>query len=114
MSARMLDAIERLLRRERQVLLAGQLDALPELVVEKARLVTRLAEAGPHDRDRMAALVGLAVRNQDLLAQAIAGVRAAARRLEALRAATADAETYDRSGHRHPLAPGAGRIERRA
>lgn len=114
MTRRMLDAAERLLQREREALLAGQLDALPALVAEKARLVTALASSGPHERPRLEALVAFASRNQELLAQAIAGVRSAAQRLTSTGRVDLSPETYDRSGRRHPLGPGITTIERRA
>jgi len=114
MSARLLDAAERLLQREREALLAGRLDALPALVAEKARLVHALARGGPHERVRLEALVVVAGRNQELLAQAIAGVRAVTERLADAAAAARQAETYDSHGRRHLLGPGSPRVERRA
>lgn len=114
MASRLLDSAERLLERERALLLAGRLDALPALIADKSRLVEALARRGPHDRARLDRLVVAASRNQELLARAIAGVRAAARRLSGQGAETVPAETYDSGGRRHPLTPGTARVERRA
>lgn len=91
------DMLEDLLDRERVALLAGDLGTVARLAEEKERLVQSLEGSG---HGALADLQEKASRNQELLHSAVAGIRAVAERLAALREARETFSTYDSSGRR--------------
>ena len=84
--------LERLLERERALLLKGEIDQLGRLIDLKTRLVGELERTGAAGRD-VHRIQRKAVENQGLLEAAIRGVRSAAKVLTETRA-----KTYDRNG----------------
>jgi len=112
-SQQVLEALDALLEKERQALLASRFDRLGALVVEKERLINRLSEL-----DAVADLGGLrgkAERNQRLMDSAMRGIRSVATRLGTLRRLRRSLETYDKAGRRASIVmTGGGQVERRA
>jgi len=90
-------ALEALLTRERDSLLAGQLAALADFGPLKERLLARLAEGGGSAQE-IERLRLCAERNQALLAAAARGVRAVRDRLGAARSAPVATRTYASDG----------------
>jgi len=106
------DALDDLLDHERQVILSGKIDALVRLAPEKERLLARLPVAVT-DPATLERLRGKVMRNQDLLAAAARGIRAARDRLGGTSART-DLRTYGRDGAPTHLGGGTGGVNRRA
>jgi len=107
-------ALERLLAREHEALLTGQLAALDRFAQDKDRLAGQLASAGAprHQLDR---LRRMADRNQTLLAAAARGLEAARARIDAIRSGPGPIRTYECNGAASEIAPGrAGGVNRRA
>ena len=104
-----------LLDTERQALLDGRIDQLPEIARRKQALIADLA---PPDSARMALVQDMqekARRNERLLNAALEGIRAVADRIGALRQARSCLETYDRTGRKSRIAPNdRPDVERRA
>jgi flagellar biosynthesis/type III secretory pathway chaperone len=99
-----------LLDRERTAALDGRFDRLERLVAEKARLLDRLARHGAPE-EALAALRAAGRRNEALLGAMADGVRRAQDRLRAI-AERKDFSTYGAGGER--VAPAAaGRSLRR-
>ncbi len=114
-ATRLMDALEDLLDAERQIILNGDLQAVGRLAQQKERLLDNpaLAATTPEGLERIRTK---ASRNGVLLRAAMAGVRAAAARLEALRKGPGALNTYDRDGQRTLLGQGqvTGALERKA
>lgn len=94
------EALEKLLDRERNALLAGDLETIAGLAEEKERLIGQLSGSA------VPGLEGLrnkAARNQALLNSALEGIRAVADRLEAVRQLRGTLDTYDSNGRRHSI-----------
>jgi len=91
--------LARLLREERDALLAGDLDALGALAAEKERLADALGQAAPDAPERLRDLARHAEENGRLLEAARAGLVAAQERIAAIRAG-APLATYDAAGTR--------------
>ncbi|MGR3322704.1 MAG: flagellar biosynthesis protein FlgN [Pseudooceanicola sp.] len=109
-----LDALDDLLNRERDALLSGQLDRLPDLLEDKERLIERLGRTEMAEESQLAALRRRAERNQALLDNAMRGIRAVAERLGTMRRLRQSLDTYDPSGRRTSIVTRPGRVERRA
>jgi hypothetical protein len=102
-----------LLEEERRLLRSGSFDDLPRLVRRKNRLAAAFARGDQPAAD-VARIQDLAGRNAGLLAAALEGVRAAAERLRAPRAAALPLDTYGADGTRTRLSGAAPLHERRA
>ncbi|WP_375688093.1 flagellar biosynthesis protein FlgN [Pseudooceanicola sp. LIPI14-2-Ac024] len=109
-------ALDRLLEEERAALLTGRLHALADILVDKAQLIDALQAAGPADAARdMAELRTKAVRNQELMDNAMRGIRAVANRLGTMRRLRRSLDTYDESGRRTTISTqGGSQMEKRA
>lgn len=106
--------LQDLLGRERKALLAGDFDALAELMEEKHQLAEALSEAPLQVADAVPLRDGLR-RNQELYDQAMAGIRNVAARLGDLNRVRRATDTYDAQGRRLTIdAPATKRLERRA
>jgi len=64
-----------LLDEERQALLSGNMDKIEELLPRKLDLAERLSEANDVEKQRLAELKPHALRNQELLNEALKGIR---------------------------------------
>lgn len=110
-----LAALERLLDREREALVTGDLGGLAALLDAKSALIGRLGPRQPGERPALDRLKEKALRNQALLDGARLGLRQAVRRIGASRETGRAFDTYDRAGHRHRIGPDTpGRVEKRS
>ncbi|WP_424943776.1 flagellar biosynthesis protein FlgN [Aliiroseovarius crassostreae] len=107
------DALDALLDKEREILLSGQIEALPRLAPQKEKLLNQLPSAKATSQ-QVEALRRKADRNQELLVAVSKGIRAVSRRLEALRSQKTQLRTYDAGGHSKNLAKRATTFEKRA
>ncbi|MEI4485033.1 hypothetical protein V8J36_02440 [Frigidibacter sp. MR17.14] len=107
-------ALERLLRREAALLLAGELRHLEPIVARKALLLARLDAQPPADARRLARVRALAERNARLLTSALAGVRAVAGTLAAGQRAGTRLESYDALGRSRTISSPLPGLERKA
>lgn len=107
------DALDDLLDRERQGILAGNLEQLARLAGEKTRLLERLA-GSTSDIARIERLRVKADRNQELLAAVARGIRSVSRRLEAMKQPKATLRTYDKGGLSQDMTGKKPSIEKRA
>lgn len=96
----LLPALERLLDRERQALIDGDLGRLSDLVERKQDLIDRINALGAVDGADLDQLRRKVSRNQELLNSALDGIRAVAGRIAELRRVRRGLETYDRSGRK--------------
>ncbi|WP_289042872.1 hypothetical protein [uncultured Aliiroseovarius sp.] len=108
-----IQALERLLMRERDLILAGEVAKLGRLEAQKDRLLCTLkttADDGPAlDRLRQ-----IADHNQNLLTATARGIRAVMQRLDALRSGQTELRTYTQAGQAHDLGERQPRLERKA
>lgn len=101
-----------LLEEERAELIAGNLDRLGALTAEKNRLAAAIlngqsAALTPELKD-------LCARNQELVAAALKGARAATKRLTELRAVQSRLSTYDQSGQKQTVSATPSALEKKA
>ncbi len=108
-----IEALSDLLDREREALLAGDLDGLARMADAKEALVARVAQLaeGPPGLER---LRRIAERNGDLLSAAMQGIRAAMARLKQIADGPGPLVTYDGAGKRKTLDAAASQVTRRA
>lgn len=92
-----LDRIESLLATERKALLSGKLKDLPQLSIDRDKLLVELV-ADSIDKARLQDLRRLALRNTELAQAARDGVQAALARLAAIRAADGPIVGYSADG----------------
>lgn len=107
------DALDDLLDRERQAILAGDLDMLARQAGEKARLLERLA-GSTADSTRIERLRIKADRNQELLVAVARGIKSVSRRLKEMKAPKANFRTYGKAGMRPETAVKGSSVEKRA
>jgi len=107
---RALAAVETLLERQRQALLAGDLASLTH-VPDKLAAALRDLDLHPPTAPVLARLQAAASHNARLLVAAHRGIAQARARLDGDRAAALT--TYDAMGHKTPAAPGARVLSRR-
>lgn len=107
------DALDALLDKEREILLSGQIEALPRLAPQKEKLLSQLPSTKVTSQ-QMEALRMKVDRNQELMVAASKGIRAVSRRLEALRTQKSQLRTYDAGGHSKNLTQRATTFEKRA
>jgi hypothetical protein len=112
----LLDRVEDLLRRQTELLRAGDLPALSEICDETARLADSAADMArdPALRAQVARIRARAEANMPLIRAAIRGVRAVGQRMEMLRRATDRLDTYDRLGRALRIEAPCTDVERRA
>lgn len=110
-----LDALEDLLDAERGVIRNGDLEGISRMADLKEALLRDVAATPDLPRAQLDRLRMKADRNQQLLQAAAQGVRAAMRRLDAIRRAQKPLNTYGPNGLREPLAgQRGGSVEKRA
>ena len=107
------EALDDLLDHERQMILAGKIDALLRMGPEKERLMARLPRS-VLDPDALVRLRKKAERNQDLLLAAARGIKAASKRIEAMKGQRASMRTYARDGASTDLGGGKPGFNKRA
>ncbi|MEY8828107.1 flagellar biosynthesis protein FlgN [Sedimentitalea sp. XS_ASV28] len=95
-----IDSLDELLDREREALLAGQLDQIEILMTTKEQLIDRINKLPVEDRTPLEAIHQKVTRNQALLNSALEGIRAVADRMAELRRVRSGFETYDHRGKR--------------
>ncbi len=103
--------LRRLLQQERGLLLAGQLDRLPELALRKEVIAAQLAGAGASALQDLRSAAG---ENHRLLRAAQDGLRAALTRLAAIRTANHGLTSYAADGSSRHHAAATTTVERRA
>lgn len=110
-----LGELDDLLERERDALLAGDLEGLSRILREKEQVIDRLNQLLPPTSLDLDVLKDKALRNQALLDTALEGIRAVADRVSALRRVRDTLETYDQTGRKTTFeAMHKGRVEKRA
>ena len=95
-----IEALDGLLEREREALLAGDLERLVGYLDEKKTLIDTLNGAEDVSSDRLEALQGKATRNQALLDSALQGIRSVANRMSTLHRIRRSLDTYDENGRK--------------
>lgn len=108
-----LNALLTILDNERKLILGGDLHALPELAQAKANALSQL-KLQPLTQDQLATLQSTSARNQSLLSAAANGIRAAQKRLEALRNPDQGVKTYTRTGAAETISRPVSNFEKRA
>lgn len=106
-------ALERLLKDEREMILAGRLDELQEIAPRKADALSQLPD-WQLPADKLAALAAQVNRNQALLDAAIRGMKAARLRIESVIGAAGTLSTYDRSGQKSDLGKARNALTKKA
>lgn len=110
-----MDALDSVLEDEREIVLAGKLDAIPGLLERKEALFDRLNTMTVDSGADLQTLQQKVTRNQALLEGALRGIRAVADRMSTLRQMRTSLETYDRAGQRKSIAIGPdNKLEKRA
>ncbi|MFD1195064.1 flagellar biosynthesis protein FlgN [Seohaeicola saemankumensis] len=110
-----LGELDDLLERERDALLAGDLEGLSRILREKEQVIDRLNQLLPPTFLDLDVLKDKALRNQALLDTALEGIRAVADRVSALRRVRDTLETYDQTGRKTTFeSMHKGRVEKRA
>lgn len=94
------DELDDLLEAERSALLSGDLDQIGRLLNKKENLVERFSSSDTVDKENLALVAGKLKRNQDLLDQALGGIRSVAKRLAALKRVRQSLDTYNSRGEK--------------
>ena len=93
-----IESLDVLLERERQALIGGHLDAIPNILSEKETLLGQLSVQSGFQTEHLTPLRDKVSRNQMLLESALRGIREVADRMSALRRAQRSLETYNSAG----------------
>ncbi|MCR9127615.1 MAG: flagellar export chaperone FlgN [Rhodobacteraceae bacterium] len=111
----LIDMLDDLLDEERSALVAGDLERIGRIVARKESLVDALNRIDAMQAQDIAGLQEKFRRNQSLLNEALAGIRAVSQRMTALRRVRASLDTYDSNGRRQSFADAQiPSVERRA
>ncbi|WP_424941200.1 hypothetical protein [Aliiroseovarius sp. S253] len=106
-------ALLTLLEDERQLILNGELDALPKLTDAKTEILSQMVQS-TLSQNQFAQLQTIAARNQSLLVAAANGIRSARDRLDAIRNPNQGVKTYTRTGAAQVLSRAHPNFEKRA
>ena len=107
--------LDALLDVERRALLDGDLETLADLVEQKEELIDALNKAEFTRDEPLSPVNDKVKRNQELLEQALSGIRSVARKLGEIRQARKSFDTYDRMGQRSRIeADSETSVEKRA
>lgn len=107
--------LDDLLESERAALLKGDVDRINRLVDRKEALISQVSALTDVPASVLATLQEKLRRNHELIEHALAGIRAAAKRVEDMRKARETLQTYDRRGRLQDLSTAAKRaVEKRA
>ncbi|QPM91299.1 hypothetical protein [Pseudooceanicola algae] len=111
----LIDELDVLLEKERDALVHGKLDILPDLLEQKEGLIDALNEIDGLEALQLQPLRGKVLRNQALLDGALRGIRTVANRFSTLRKIRRTLETYDDQGRKSALvAKHDNKLEKRA
>lgn len=111
----LIEDLDLLLDSERQALVAGNLDQLPDLLDRKEKLISSLNALDRLEADALNNVRTKMTRNQELLGSAMEGIRAVADRMAELRRIRQSLSTYDRDGKRHQISTSTDqKLEKRA
>lgn len=102
-----------LLEDERQMILNGDLHDLPKLTEAKTGALSELGQTTV-TQQQLAHLQAMTARNQNLLAAAANGIRAARQRLDAIRNRDQGVKTYTQTGASQILSRVSSSFEKRA
>lgn len=108
------DEVAGLLEEEREALLSGNLEAVEALLPRKSALAERLDAADPMLLEELKTLRSTALRNQELLEEAMKGIQRVANRVTELRRVRTQLDTYDASGNKQVFRTARNSVERRA
>ena len=97
-SKTIIESLDVLLERERQALIGGHLDAVPDILSRKETLLSRLSAQSGFQAKHLTHLRDKVSRNQILLESALRGIHEVADRISTLRRAQRSLETYDSAG----------------
>lgn len=100
----LIEAVEKILDRERLALIRGDLDRLHRLLPEKTSLIDRLNDLDQIEHSALQHVQDKLQRNQVLLNSAMEGIRAVAERMSALRQIRQGLDIYDPSGRKRRFA----------
>lgn len=98
-----IDALDAILERERQILLAGDLDQMEDVLNAKEAMIDRLNAQEHDDAAHMTQLRDKLKRNQVLLNGALDGIRRTSARLATIRNVRRSLQTYDKCGNRKTI-----------
>ena len=104
-----LDELEDLLEKERDLIRSAQFHDLERLSARKSLLAGRIGKAAKADTARIELLRAAVARNDALLQSAARGLQAAVRQIAEARS-FGDQTTYAADGSRNPIAPRAGKL----
>lgn len=107
------DAVEDLLERERQAVLAGNLEVLTRLISEKTRMMALLKRTAI-PQDQLTQLRRKAQQNQGLLKACARGIKSAATHISGLHAEKAPLRTYDSFGSSREILQRRSTLEKRS
>jgi len=103
-----------LLEEEREMLLSGSLDRMPEILDRKTSIIRGLSDFKSEDLRQLSALRTSILRNEQLLDEAVRGLRTVSRRLADLRRVRDNLDTYTERGELKRIRSGSSSVERRA
>ena len=103
-----------LLQDERTSLLSGKVADMPGLLDRKIALFASLEEAGEAGVEQLSEISGEVIRNQELMEQALQGMKAIIDRIAELKRARDGLETYDKRGQVTMVKSKQSSVERRA
>lgn len=103
-----------LLEEEHKALTSGNLIQIESLIRQKEDVFGRLAKLPDGPAASIEALRSHAVRNQELLDEAMRGIRAVHDRIQEIRKSRHQLDTYDKTGRRTTIRSATGTVERRA
>lgn len=108
-------ALDLLLEEERELLLAGEIDRIEEVLNAKETLIETLSSIDRNEVQGLETLQAKLMRNQSLLDGALQGIRRTSARLATLRKVRRTLETYTESGRKQTIdAQVTRKLERRA
>ncbi|MBW4962652.1 MAG: flagellar biosynthesis/type III secretory pathway chaperone [Akkermansiaceae bacterium] len=93
-----MESLDDVLEAERSALIKGKLDLLTSMADRKEALIEALNSAEVDDDTQLKLLDVKVKRNQELLNNALEGIRKVTRRMAAFRRVQASLETYDKNG----------------
>ena len=100
----LIDSLNALLDQERTALLDGDMSGFHDMIPEKEKLITAIADLQVQDSSVLVGLQKKVDRNQDLLNNAAEGIRAVADRMAELRRVRQEFTTYGADGQRNGYA----------
>ncbi|MGD9294816.1 MAG: flagellar biosynthesis protein FlgN [Roseobacter sp.] len=98
------DELDELLDEEREALLSGNLEKIGRLLERKESLIDELSVVQRLEHEPLQHLKIKLKRNQELLDQALEGIRTVANRLATLRRVRQTLDTYDAKGAKRSIA----------